>query len=87
MLDSPHTCVSMIMWGNVMVFEKHLSKMPREGYASSPCCRVQHNRRTNGTQKAEHWLTIQDPTANSSTGGGTHSNHTDPTVEGLRGNQ
>jgi hypothetical protein len=35
-----------------------------EGGASSPCCRVQHSRTANGTQKADHWATIQDPTAN-----------------------
>jgi hypothetical protein len=30
MFDSPHTSAPMLMRGNSLVFEKHLSKMPRE---------------------------------------------------------
>jgi hypothetical protein len=33
------------------------------------------------------WATIQDPTANGSTGGGAHSNHADPIAERHRGDR
>ena len=37
MLDSPHTLTPMLMRGNALVFEKHLSKMPREPVLRNTC--------------------------------------------------
>jgi hypothetical protein len=50
MFDSPHTSAPMLMRGNALVFEKHLSKMPRE-----PALRnTFHGPRTSLPQRAFH---------------------------------
>ena len=50
MFDSPHTSAPMLMRGNALVFEKHLSKMPREPALRNTC----HGPRTSLPQHAFH---------------------------------
>jgi hypothetical protein len=50
MLDSPHTLVTMLTRGNALVFEKHLSKMPREPALRNTC----HGPWTSFPQRAFH---------------------------------
>jgi len=50
MFDSPHTSAPMLMRGKALVFEKHLSKMPREPALRNTC----HGPRTSLPQRAFH---------------------------------
>ena len=48
MFNLPHTSAPMFMRGNALVFEKHLSKMPREPVLKNTC----HGPRTSLPQRA-----------------------------------
>jgi hypothetical protein len=50
MFDSPNTSAPMLMRGNALVFEKHLSKMPREPALRNTC----HGPRTSLPQRDFH---------------------------------